>query len=71
MPLGSRHDETGRLNERDGRWSLRLDGGGVWRLDLGWRAWWRARSLVGRRVQVRGVRDGFDLLHVAAVARVD
>ena len=67
MPLGARHEEVRRLNERDGRWSLRVDGGGEWRLDLGLRAWWRARRLAGRRVRVEGVRDGVDLLHVSRV----
>lgn len=68
MPLGMTHDETGRLNERDGRYTLRRDGGGEWRLDLGLFAALKVRRLAGRRVRVRGVRDGFDLL---AVHRVD
>lgn len=71
MPLGTQHDEVGRLNYREGRWSLRLEGGGEWRLDLGLRTWWRARGLAGRRVQVRGTRDGFDLLHVVGLWPVE
>lgn len=67
MPRGTAHDETGWLNERDGRWSLRRDGGGEWRLDLGLLATIKARRLVGRRVRVRGVRDGFDLLAVERI----
>lgn len=67
MPRGTRHELVGRLNEREGRWSLRPDGGGEWRLDFGLRAWWSARRLAGRRVKLRGVRDGYDLLAVTAI----
>lgn len=71
MPLGTKHEETGWLNERDGRWSLRTDGGGEWRLDLGFRVWLRARRLVGRRVRLVGVRDDFDLLAVERIATLN
>lgn len=50
---------------RAGRWSLRLDDGGEWRLDLSPRARWRARGLAGQRVRISGVREGFDLLYVS------
>lgn len=64
MPQGTRHELVGRLREIDGRWSLRPDDGGEWRLDVGLRFSWRARRLAGGRVRVIGVRDGFDLLAV-------
>jgi hypothetical protein len=71
MPHGTKHEETGWLNERDDSWSLRRDGGGEWRLDLGYRAWLQARRLTGRRVRLVGVRDGFDLLAVERIAALD
>ncbi len=64
MPRGTRHELIGRLREIDGRWSLRPDEGGEWRLDVGLLLSWRARRLAGNRVRVIGVRDGFDLLAV-------
>lgn len=67
MPRGTMHDETGRLSEQDGRWSLRRDGGGTWRLDLGPLVTLKARRLVGRRVRIFGTRDGFDLLAVERI----
>ena len=58
------------LRSRDvGGLILDVPGGGVWRLDLGVVAAWRARRLVGMRVRVTGVRDGFDLLAVETIAR--
>lgn len=68
MPLGSTHFATGRLMHRNGRWTLRVDGGGEWRLDLGWRHGRRARILAERRVEIDGTRDGFDLLHVTRLS---
>lgn len=60
MPLGSRHDESGLLL-REGRWLvLARDDGGRWRLD----GPWRMVRLLGQRVRVVGVREGFDLLGV-------
>jgi hypothetical protein len=64
MPMGSRHDETGWLNEQDGQLILRRDDGGRWRLDVGFRLWWKSRKLIGKRVRVQGVRGAFDLLDV-------
>ena len=63
MPRGSRHDETGWLNENDGQLTLRRDAGGTWRLD----APQRARKLVGKRVRLEGFRAEFDLLEVKAI----
>ena len=71
MPRGTTHVETGRLRETEGRWTLRRDGGGEWRLDLGWRSGARLRAMQGGRVRVRGCRDGFDLLAVRSVEAVD
>ena len=71
MPRGTTHVVVGRLANREGRWSLRVDGGGEWRLDLGWRQGRRARSLAGRRVHLDGIRDGFDLLHVTRLSPLE
>ncbi|WP_370175246.1 DUF5818 domain-containing protein [Sphingobium abikonense] len=64
MPMGSSHDETGWLTEQDGRLILRRDGGGRWRLDVGFWLWWKTRKLIGKRVRVQGIRGEFDLLDV-------
>ena len=64
MPMGSRHDETGWLNERDGQWLLRRDEGGRWRLDVGFWTAWRSKGLIGKRVRIVGTRGEFDLLNV-------
>ena len=60
MPRGARHIETGIL--RPGRWgySLEMDGGGVWELDVTR----SPRKLLGQRVTVEGIRAGFNLLNV-------
>lgn len=63
VPRGSRHVETGLLLEGKPWLVLRRDDGGEWRLDGPARAY----RLVGQRVRVDGVRDGFDLLAVAAI----
>lgn len=68
MPIGTHHIETGWLNEDNGQLVLRVDSGGHWRLDAGLLLGWRARRLVGRRVRVEGVRDGFNLLAVRTIA---
>lgn len=63
MALGSSHQETGLLL-REGRWLiLQRDDGGRWRLDadLG------AERHLGRRVEVHGIRSGFDLLDVTSI----
>lgn len=60
MPRGTRHELTGLLLRQGTTLVLRVDGGGEWRLDAPTHAW----RLVGRRVSVTGVRDGFDLLGV-------
>ena len=64
MPLGTRHELIGLLLEDRGSLVLDVDDGGTWRLDAGR----GARRLLGERVRVEGVRDGFDLL---AVERID
>lgn len=60
MPTGASRVETGIL--RPGRWgySLEMEGGGVWQLDMPR----SARRFLGRRVTVEGTRSGFDLLDV-------
>ncbi|WP_255356005.1 DUF5818 domain-containing protein [Erythrobacter sp. AP23] len=66
MPRGARHIETGTL--RPGRWgySLEMDGGGVWQLDITR----SARRYLGQRVTVEGVRSGFDLIDVHRIRPV-
>ncbi|AGH50165.1 hypothetical protein G432_12220 [Sphingomonas sp. MM-1] len=66
MPRGTRHEITGILLEQRGELVLEVAGGGTWRLDAGW----KARRLLGMRVNVVGVRDGFDLLAVERIERV-
>ncbi|MFP5434374.1 MAG: DUF5818 domain-containing protein [Alphaproteobacteria bacterium] len=61
MPRGTRHELTGILLEGDGLYPvLRVPDGGEWRLEVTK----RYRHLLGQRVSVTGVRDGFDLLAV-------
>ncbi len=66
MPMGTRHEVTGLLLEHRGGLVVEVDGGGTWRLDAGW----RARRLLGLRVRVVGIRDGFDLLAVERITRI-
>jgi hypothetical protein len=63
MPRGARHIETGIL--RPGRWgySLEMDGGGIWELDVTG----SPRKLLEKRVTVEGTRAGFNLLNVRRV----
>lgn len=66
MPRGTEHIETGLLLSHHGELVLERDQGGTWRLE----APAKARRLLGRRVHVTGVRDGFDLLAVTSVQAV-
>lgn len=66
MPRGTRHEIIGILLEQSGGLVLDVAGGGTWRLDAGW----KARRLLGMRVKVVGIRDGFDLLGVERIERV-
>ena len=63
MPRGTQHTETGLLLEDAPLLVLDRDGGGRWRLD----APQSAAKLVGQRVRLTGVRDGFDLLAVETI----
>lgn len=65
MPRGTRHEIIGILLEQRGGLVLDVVGGGTWRLDAGW----KARRLLGMRVKVVGIRDGFDLLAVELIER--
>lgn len=65
MPRGSRHEVIGLLLENRGGLVLDVEGGGTWRLDAGW----RARRLLGQRVRIVGIREGFDLLSVERIER--
>lgn len=67
VPRGSRHLETGILLEGPFGLILRRDDGGEWQLD----APVHARRLLGQRVRLEGVRDGFDLLAVQTIEPVN
>jgi hypothetical protein len=67
MPLGKQYDEIGWLNDGPEGLVLRRDDGGRWRLDVGFFAARRCRSLLGQRVRVTGTRAEFDLLDVRSV----
>lgn len=63
MPRGSPLTLEGLLLE-DGRQPvLRVDDGGMWRVEMAR----SARRLLGQRVQVIGTRDGFDLIAATRV----
>lgn len=62
MPLGTRHREAGLLLTERGVPVLRTPDGGTWRLVIDR----DARRLLGHRVELDGVRVGFDLLDVDA-----
>jgi hypothetical protein len=63
MPRGAHYIETGTL--RPGQWgySLHMDGGGIWELDVTR----SPRRLLGQRVTVEGTRAGFNLLDVTHI----
>ena len=63
MPMGSEHDETGRLLREGVDLILQRDDGGRWRLDVRR----RDAALLGRRVRVLGTRSGFDWLEVRRI----
>jgi hypothetical protein len=67
MPIGSKHDETGRLLRERGWLILQRDDGGRWRLD----ADPRAERMLGQRVRIEGIRSGFDLLDVRRITRAE
>ena len=69
MPRGTRHTLTGTLRWTRLGYALEMDGGGMWRLDIGWG--WTARRNLNRRVTVEGIRSGFDLLDVHRLRVVD
>lgn len=63
MALGTRHIATGRLSMIDlSTYAMELDGGGVWRLDMGLNGDWH--PLLEKRVTVEGIRTDFDVLQV-------
>lgn len=63
MPLGSRHEETGRIFTEGADLILQRDDGGRWRLD-GPR---RLAARLGERATLGGSRTGFDLLEVDTI----
>jgi hypothetical protein len=68
MPRRTWHRETGTLRFNRVRFELHLDNGGFWILDVP--NWRKARSLLGQRVTVEGIRAGFNLLDVARLESV-
>lgn len=63
MPRGTVHLVEGTLDFDCYIYILKVDGGGQWQLDIGR----SVRSLIGKRVMVRGTRAGFDLLDVSKI----
>lgn len=63
MPRGTRHELTGILLDGDFYPVLRVADGGEWRLEIT-KTW---RPLLGKRVAIIGVRDGFDLIAVERI----
>jgi len=64
MPLGEPLRLTGLLLQDGATLVLRIDDGGIWRVEGG-KAVWR---LIGRRVCLTGTRDEFDLVAVRSIA---
>ncbi len=63
MPRGTRHRLTGLLFTGKLGPVLQIDGGGGWRLDCDC----CYEHLLGRRVDVDGIRSDFDLLSVERI----
>jgi len=64
MPKGTVYRENGSLVVQGSALFLRLHDGGHWRLDsVPGRTW----KWVGRRVDIVGTRDSFDLLAVSEI----
>ena len=64
MPLGGSLTLEGLLLAEGRQLVLRIDDGGLWRIEAGQ----AARKLLGRRVLVVGTRDGFDLVAARRIA---
>ena len=65
MPMGTRHRVTGRLMTSARGLIVEVEGGGVYALD----ADPDASKLLGHRVVVEGIRNGFDRLDVEWIGR--
>lgn len=68
MPRGTRHTLAGTLRWTRLGYSLEIEGGGAWRLDIS--PFWRVRRYIDRRITVEGIRSGFDLLDVYALKSI-
>lgn len=66
MPLGDQLRLEGVLLRSGTQFVLRVDDGGVWRLE----SVRSLRRMLGRRVVVTGTRDGFDLVAARSVMLV-
>jgi hypothetical protein len=63
MPMGSEHDETGRLLRARASLILQRDDGGRWRLKVDR----SGEALLGARVRVLGTPAEFDMLAVRRI----
>ncbi len=63
MPRGTHHDLIGILLDTGIYPTLRVSGGGEWRLDMSG----RHRRLFGQRVRVIGKRSEFDMIDVERI----
>ena len=66
MPKGTTHTELGVLLKNGRQLVLQRDGGGCWRLE----APRYAERLIGSRVEMSGIREGFDLLAVKTICKI-
>ena len=64
MPNGTFHTIKGILAWTHEGYNLFLDGGGNWILEFGWRDFRRAKKHLGQRMEVEGMRIGFNVLDV-------
>lgn len=66
MSRTTRHELTGVILEGGIYPVLRVDGGGEWQLDIA-KSW---RHFLGKRVTVKGAREGFNILAVDIIRRI-
>lgn len=67
MPMGTRHRLEGLLLNSKRGLVLQMDDGGVWALDHDR----HATKLIGLRVNVEGIRSGFNRIDVDWIGRAD
>ena len=62
MPSWASTEDVGVLLLGPAGLVLARPDGGTWRLAIPW--WRRPRRFIGRRVRIRGIRTGFDVIDV-------